>query len=68
MWDRIRKLFAATTEAKVRGYQPGRFSFNVKAAAFIEEFRAQWHGDAASAPSPANPAEAWPGGWPRVRG
>ena len=30
MWDQIRKLFAATTEAKVRGYQPGRFSFNVK--------------------------------------
>jgi excinuclease ABC subunit A len=26
----MRKLFAATTEAKVRGYQPGRFSFNVK--------------------------------------
>src|SRR6202035_4149025 len=26
----VRKLFAATTEAKVRGYQPGRFSFNVK--------------------------------------
>ena len=30
MWDQVRKLFAATTEAKVRGYQPGRFSFNVK--------------------------------------
>ncbi|WP_433295782.1 excinuclease ABC subunit UvrA [Pseudonocardia sp. CA-142604] len=30
VWDQIRKLFAATTEAKVRGYQPGRFSFNVK--------------------------------------
>ncbi|MGH3694061.1 MAG: excinuclease ABC subunit UvrA [Pseudonocardiaceae bacterium] len=30
VFDRIRKLFAATTEAKVRGYQPGRFSFNVK--------------------------------------
>ncbi|WP_028846584.1 MULTISPECIES: excinuclease ABC subunit UvrA [Thermocrispum] len=30
VWDHIRKLFAATTEAKVRGYQPGRFSFNVK--------------------------------------
>ncbi len=28
--DKIRTLFAATTEAKVRGYQPGRFSFNVK--------------------------------------
>ena len=25
-----RKLFARPTEAKVRGYQPGRFSFNVK--------------------------------------
>ncbi|HEV3362324.1 MAG TPA: excinuclease ABC subunit UvrA [Pseudonocardiaceae bacterium] len=30
VWDHVRKLFAATTEAKVRGYQPGRFSFNVK--------------------------------------
>ena len=27
---RSARLFAATTEAKVRGYQPGRFSFNVK--------------------------------------
>jgi excinuclease ABC subunit A len=30
VFDHIRKLFSATTEAKVRGYQPGRFSFNVK--------------------------------------
>ena len=29
MWDHVRKLFAATQEAKVRGYLPGRFSFNV---------------------------------------
>jgi len=30
VFDHIRKLFAQTTEAKVRGYMPGRFSFNVK--------------------------------------
>ncbi len=28
-WDDIRKLYAATTEAKMRGYGPSRFSFNV---------------------------------------
>jgi excinuclease ABC subunit A len=30
VWDHVRKLFASTTEAKMRGYLPGRFSFNVK--------------------------------------
>ena len=30
VFDNVRKLFAQTTESKVRGYLPGRFSFNVK--------------------------------------
>jgi excinuclease ABC subunit A len=30
LFDHVRKLFADTTEAKVRGYLQGRFSFNVK--------------------------------------
>ncbi|WP_159609329.1 excinuclease ABC subunit UvrA [Glutamicibacter sp. JC586] len=30
VFDHVRKLFAETNEAKLRGYQPGRFSFNVK--------------------------------------
>ena len=30
VFDHIRRLFSQTPEAKVRGYQPGRFSFNVK--------------------------------------
>ncbi|MEY4398072.1 MAG: hypothetical protein RLZ53_648 [Actinomycetota bacterium] len=30
VFDHIRKLFAETSESKVRGYQQGRFSFNVK--------------------------------------
>jgi excinuclease ABC subunit A len=29
-FDEIRRVFAATREAKIRGYEPGRFSFNVK--------------------------------------
>ncbi len=31
VFDEIRKVFAGTKEAKIRGYQPGRFSFNVSA-------------------------------------
>ena len=30
LFDNVRKLFSQTPEAKVRGYQPGRFSFNVR--------------------------------------
>jgi excinuclease ABC subunit A len=30
VFDHVRRLFAETTEAKIRGYLPGRFSFNVK--------------------------------------
>src|SRR5256714_2562966 len=30
VFDKVRALFAATPEAKIRGYQQGRFSFNVK--------------------------------------
>jgi len=30
VFDKIRKLFSSTNEAKIRGYLPGRFSFNVK--------------------------------------
>ncbi|HJJ76885.1 MAG TPA: excinuclease ABC subunit UvrA, partial [Methanocorpusculum sp.] len=30
VFDEIRKVFSETTEAKIRGYGPGRFSFNVK--------------------------------------
>lgn len=30
VFDQIRDLFAATTDAKTRGYKKGRFSFNVK--------------------------------------
>ncbi|HEX7095752.1 MAG TPA: excinuclease ABC subunit UvrA, partial [Acidimicrobiales bacterium] len=30
VFDHIRRLFAETNEAKIRGYLPGRFSFNVK--------------------------------------
>ena len=30
VFDHIRDVFATTTEAKIRGYQKGRFSFNVK--------------------------------------
>ncbi len=30
VWDHIRRIFSESPEAKLRGYKPGRFSFNVK--------------------------------------
>ncbi|MBX3385941.1 MAG: excinuclease ABC subunit UvrA [Phycisphaeraceae bacterium] len=33
IFDEIRRVFAATKESKIRGYQPGRFSFNVRSQA-----------------------------------
>ncbi len=30
VWDHVRRIFAESPEAKLRGYKPGRFSFNVK--------------------------------------
>ncbi|MBN1421046.1 MAG: excinuclease ABC subunit UvrA [Planctomycetes bacterium] len=33
LWDRIRRIFAASPEAKVRGYGPERFSFNGESGA-----------------------------------
>ena len=29
VWDHVRRLFSETTESRIRGYGPGRFSFNV---------------------------------------
>src|ERR671916_273586 len=41
VFDHVRQLFASTPEAKIRGYKPGRFSFNVKGGRCASPTRAR---------------------------
>ena len=59
VFDEIRKVFSKTREAKIRGYEAGRFSFNVKvAAAKLARGRASRPSRCTSCPTSKSPAKS----------